>query len=226
MKKLLSAVCVASLSLSSLMAHALWVEKEGDATKVFFGDWDKDSKELTGKRLDNIKAKTVLPQGVGTEASREYDHIFIQTKHAGDVAVVEPIAPRKSRLADTVGRTLYMGRAGRSENKALLPLDLVPVAPHSNEFTLMLEGEPLPRASVTLWGPPKWSIALRSDDAGKVTFKTPWKGEYLAQVRHVDESKGEVDGVAYDQTTYAMSLNFSVEKGIGWGNTTDDCAKQ
>lgn len=226
MKKLLSAVCAASLGLSSLMAHALWVEKEGDATKVFFGDWDKNSKELTGKRLDNVKAEIVLPQGLGTETSREYDHILIQTKHAGDVAVIEPIAPRKSRLADTVGRTVYMGRAGRSERSVLLPLDLVPLSAQSNEFTVMLDGKPLPRASVTLWAPPKWSITLRSDDAGKVIFKTPWKGQYLAQVLHTDETKGEIDGVAYDQTTYAMSLNFSVEKGIDWGNAGDDCVKQ
>jgi uncharacterized GH25 family protein len=225
MKKLLSAVCIASLGLSSLMAHALWVEKEGEATKVFFGDWDTDSKELTGKRLDNIKAEILHPEGVGTETTREYDHILIQTKHAGDVGVVEPIAPRKSRLSDTINRTVYMGRAGRSESKVLLPLDLVPVEPNSNTFTVMLEGNPLPRASVTLWGPPKWSITVRSDEAGKVTFKTPWKGDYLAEVRHVDETKGELGGVTYDQSTYAMSLSFSVEKGIGWGNTSDDCAK-
>ncbi|MCG5496670.1 DUF4198 domain-containing protein [Ectothiorhodospira variabilis] len=203
--------------LAPAHAHYIWVEREADgAAKVRFGEWHRGIVEKTGGRLDNIQAAIVLPDSLKVSAERRPDHIRLATTHQGDLAVVEPMAPRAMRQATSVTRTTFMARAGRSEVKSLLELDLVPDAPGSNRFTLLFRGEPLARTRLTVYGPPRWEKSLATDQDGRVEVETPWAGQYLVEVNHVVEEGGEVADVSFDASRYNLVLSFSVDEGARW----------
>ncbi|WP_051321561.1 DUF4198 domain-containing protein [Chrysiogenes arsenatis] len=197
--------------LTSAQAHYLWLERENQTLRFYFGEWHKDLFETTGGRLDNFQADVVVPEGVTTGSERKADHVAISLKKAGDVGIVEAMAPRKSRLSDEVTRSILLGRAGRSEASALLPLDLVPAQPHSSQFTLVFDGAPVPNAKITVYTPAKEEFELATDGAGGITIDTSKAGQYLVLASHFDETGGELDGVRYDKTRYALTLSFRAD---------------
>ncbi|MBE0495692.1 MAG: DUF4198 domain-containing protein [Campylobacterales bacterium] len=205
------AVCV-GLALPA-MAHQLWLERDGDVVKEYFGHWPNFKENSDGKRLEAIKGTDVSPKGVLSKTERAFDHNVLHVNKAGDIGVIEAMEPRKGKLVEFIVRTLFLARHGRSESITLLALDLVPTAPNANTFTLMLEGKPLPATPVKVISPTSWSKTFRSDLDGKVTIETPWKGDYVAEVSYTDKTKGEVDGKPYEQTNYIMTLFFTTNEG-------------
>lgn len=208
------AVCV-GLVLPAL-AHQVWLERDGDVVKEYFGHWPNFKENSDGNRLGAIKGTAVSPKGVLAKTERAFDHNVLHVNKAGDIGVTEAMEPRKGKLVEFVVRTIFLARHGRSERVNLLALDLVPTAPNANTFTLMLEGKPLPATPVKVTSPTSWSKTFRSDLDGKVTIETPWKGDYVAEVSYEDKTKGEVEGKAYEQTNYIMTLFFSLESGMEW----------
>ncbi|MGP1449854.1 MAG: DUF4198 domain-containing protein [Wolinella sp.] len=215
MKKYLIATVAASLLGSSAMAHEVWLERDGNSIKTFFGHYTQGIKE-SGDRLNMIKANLYLPAGEIERKERATNYIEATAKSGSDIALVEAFKPRKSKLAPVISRTIFLARTGRSDNKNLLKLDLVPKTKDSDTFVITYDGEPLARTNVTLYAPNMWSMSFRSNDNGEITIKTPWKGRYFATLKHIDETKGEVDGEPYDQTSYVMTLTFDVESGLLW----------
>lgn len=217
MKKVLGALAlVAGFSLTA-GAHELWMERDGSEAKVYFGHWSHNFKELRSKeRLNIIKAETILPKEALKSKEMVEDGIALKLQNKGDVALIETLEPRKGRNVETIMRPTFLARNGRSEAKSLMELDLVPEAPNANSFTLLFRGKPLAKTKVTLYAPHKWSKSYMSDEAGKITIQTPWKGMYLASAHHVDETKGEVNGKAYEKSNYIMTVVFVNEAGIPW----------
>ena len=71
---------------------------------------------------------------------------------------------------------------------------------------------PLPKAEVTVYGPPKWKRVLTTDDEGRVTISTPWAGRYIVEAIHMDDKP---DGVSVQEREVA-TLSFVMTKGIQW----------
>ncbi len=83
-------------------------------------------------------------------------------------------------------------------------------------FTLKLRGQPLAKAEVKVFGPPKWQKSLRTDDQGHVTLETPWAGRYVIEVVHVEEKPGESEGESYNRLRHVSTLSFVMDQGIAW----------
>jgi len=209
-KSLLAVMAVIGLS-APLAAHQLWLEREGSVIHEYFGHFPSFKEKADGKRLDAIKGVELSPKEAYLKTVRGEDGIAIFVNKVGDMGVTEAMSPRKGKLSDVAVRTIFLAREGRSESKTLLALDMVPDAPNSNTFTLMIDGKPLPKAKVALTAPNTWSKNFMSDETGKVTLQTPWLGNYVAQLDYTDKTKGEAEGIAYDQTNYVMTLHFSVK---------------
>jgi hypothetical protein len=98
----------------------------------------------------------------------------------------------------------------------VLDLELIPVAANGSTFTRQLHGQPLAKAEVKVFGPPKCQKSWRTDDQGRVTPQTPWVSRYVIGVVHVGETPGESGGEAYNRLRHVSTLSFVVEEGIAW----------
>ncbi len=205
------------LVASGAMAHEVWLERDGKNAQMFFGHWTMDMTE-NKDRLEMFKLDQLAPKDRVKKVERMEKSIKLELASEGDVALTEVMKPRKSRLTPAVVQRVFLARAGRSETKNLLKLDLVPSAKNSNKMKVIFDGKPLAKQVVTLYGPHKWSKNFRSDDEGMVTLDTPWKGNYFADVRYTEEVKGEYEGVAFESKGYLLTLTFSVTEGIAWEN--------
>jgi uncharacterized GH25 family protein len=213
---------VATLAVASLpaAAHFVWLERDGNGpARVYFGEWANDQREKTGARLDSIKSPVVFQADRARPAAltREADHIAAAITAPGDVRLVEEgLAPRADRDAGGKSKTVFNARAGRTETKGALDLELVPTADGGNTFTLLFRGTPVPRAEVTVFGPPKWTKSHRTDANGQITIATPWAGFYVLEAAHQDDKAGGSGEGAYDRVKLVTTLTFVAENGIPW----------
>ncbi|MBB3181771.1 DUF4198 domain-containing protein [Variovorax sp. Sphag1AA] len=199
-----------ALAISSAAhAHFVWLEQspDGGEAKAYFGEWAEDLRETETGHLKLIAApRAVDAQGKQAPATRRADHFEVKAGASGDARLIG------AYVNDKGVASLYQARAGRNETVARNALELVPEAPGSNSFTLVLDGKPLPKTKVVLFGPPKWEKSFYSDDAGKLALQTPWPGQYVAEVSHTDTNAGGTwDGKPYVQTRHVATLSFIVK---------------
>lgn len=217
--RILSTLILATMA-GTASAHMVWLEREGTApvARAYFGEWAEDVREKAGGYLDMIKA----PQAFGTDPSkvlvltRKNDHIEIDAKGAGDVRLVEALAPREDKAKGGKGRTVFHAKAGRTETVSKLDFEIVPTAPNANTFVLKLNGQAVPKTEVTVFGPPKWSKVLHTDAEGRFSITTPWKGRYVIETAYQDSTAGEAAGVAFDRSRHVGTLSFEVAEGLPW----------
>lgn len=190
-------------------AHFVWLEQapDGGEAKAYFGEWADDLRETEAGHLKLVAApRAVDAEGRQTPAARHPDHFSVKPGASGDARLIG------AYINDKGVASLYQARAGRTETTARNALELVPAASGSNSFTLLLNGKPLPKTKVVLFGPPKWEKSFYSDDAGKLTVQTPWPGQYVAEVSHTEaDAAGTWDGKPYTQTRHVATLSFVVK---------------
>lgn len=195
---------------SVAQAHYLWIERDGDAAKVYFGEWQSNLREDDGKVMKAIQGITAFdPDKKPLALERKFDHFLIAGAGASDVHVYDEVMHRSSKV-------VYEIKDGRTATSAVANFELVPEAPDSNTFTLMLDGRPLPKSEIEVFGPPKWERKFTSDDSGKLTIDTPWAGYYVIRASYDDDSKGEFEGKKFDKIINVAILSFTVKKGIPW----------
>ncbi|MBN2644295.1 MAG: hypothetical protein JXR59_02335 [Desulfuromonadaceae bacterium] len=212
MRIFLLLLILVTMASSPVYAHNLWLERDGNGPiRVYFGHYDTGMLEQTGERLDIIKAETLFPADILVSQERRADHIELAVSKSGDVALEEAMKPRKTRIGQEIVRMVFMARCGRSETVALLSLDLVPQAPESNSFTLLLEGKPLPMTEITVYDPARQGRSYRTDAAGRVAIESTASGRYLLLASSILDRSGEVDAIAYDKIRYGFSLTYTVE---------------
>src|SRR5690606_2881627 len=99
-----------------------------------------------------------------------------------------------------------------------LVLGVVP-ASASGEFLVVYRGAPLPKADVSLVAASGWSLSGRTDEAGNVRFRLPWKRTDALLLRHKDPTpanRNTAQGAeqAYDAASVATTLTFVTSSGL------------
>ncbi|MEX0803712.1 MAG: DUF4198 domain-containing protein [Candidatus Binatia bacterium] len=201
-------------------AHYVWLERDGNGpARAYLGEWANDIHEKSGGMLDRIKAPRVSLGG-GDQAlaiKRNENNLEIAVKGRGDLRLVEnSMAPRQDKDKGGATKTIYYAKDGRSETAAKLDLELVPTKANGNTFVLLFLGAPVPKAEVTVFGPPKWEKHLSTDDQGRVTVPMPWAGRYVLEVIHFDDQPGGGDEEKFNRTRHISSLSFVQQDGIRW----------
>lgn len=218
-RMMLAATVLAGPLVSASQAHQVWLERDGTTARAYFGEPVENVRERSGALLDRIGGPRIF---VGDPAQplpvqRQPDHLSVTLPATqGDVRLVEDGLAPFGRVADQRTKTVMLAREGRSETRALLELELVPTVAGGNTFALLLRGQALPRAEVTLVAPPRWERRLRTDSEGKVTFPTPWTGRYVAEAIHTEEQSGGTGDGAYAKRRLVSTLSFEVTGGIAW----------
>ncbi len=198
-------------------AHFVWVERHEDGqARAYFGEWAEDLHEKTGGRLDTItvpRAFTTSPDSA-LPIDRRADHFEISVKNPS--ADLRFLALREETKEGNKSRTIYYAKAGRSETVGKLDLELVPTDPGGSTFILLFRGKPMPKADVTVIGPPKWEKPLHTDDQGRITVPTPWSGPYVLEASHVEEKTGGTGSEPFNRTRHVSTLWFIHPGGQPW----------
>jgi len=218
-QSVISAILLLALS-ENAQAHFVWLEREGEGpARAYFGEWIDDIREKTGGLLDRFKAPRAF---LGTSndllpVKRNENNLEFNAKGRGDVRFVDSSVPaREDKEKGGATKTIYYAKAGRAETAAKLDLELVPTAANGNTMVLIFLGAPLPKAELTIIGPPKWEKPLVTDEQGRVTLPTPWIGRYVLEVTHFDEKAGGSGDEKFNRTRHISSLSFVAQQGIRW----------
>jgi uncharacterized GH25 family protein len=216
---MISAILLLALS-ENAQAHFVWLERDGEGpARAYFGEWIDDIREKTGGLLDRFKAPRAF---LGTSndllpVKRNENNLEFNAKGRGDVRFVDSsVPPREDKEKGGATKTIYYAKAGRVETAAKLDLELVPTTSNGNTIVLVFFGAPLPKAEITIIGPPKWEKPLVTDEQGRVTVRTPWVGRYVLEVTHFDEKAGGSGDEKFNRTRHISSLSFVAQQGIRW----------
>lgn len=211
LKTIPSALAVLLLA-SPAAAHEVWLERDGAGpARVYLGEPAEPVPPGGDPEFAKLKTPVVFTAGQDKPAAltRKADHLEAAVSGPGDVRLVDSsvFAPWKGSKGALEG-AMFHARAGRSETRTALDLEIAPLAPNGDAFVVAYKGKPLADASVTLINPERWSKSFKTDAAGKVTVPTTWDGRYLLAINHTADEPGQVQGQDVTKIHHVSTLTF------------------
>jgi len=212
MKKFFSAFLAFSFFVSPAMAHEVWIERDGNApARIYLGEPAEAVPESGDPEFPKLKTPTLFTDSRDRPAAllRRANHIEAAVTAPGDVRLVddnvfEPWAGEDGKLQGVV----YHARAGRTETRHALDLEIVPLAANGDSFTVLWQGTPLPGAKLTIIDPDRWTKAYVADDKGVITAPARGKGRYLLSTTHDVEGERNLGGKTVASTVHVSTLTY------------------
>lgn len=188
--KTISMALLALVGLTSVaQAHEVWVERDGTGpARIYLGEPGEVLPEGGDPEFEKLKAPRLVPASSAAQ-TRKAGYIEVAAP-AGDVRLIDDSVFAPWGDEGKKEGVIYYARAGRSEAKAGLPLEIVPTAANADSFTLVCDGKPVPAAKLTVISPDKWTKELVTDAQGKVTLPLKEKGRFI--VTSSQEEKGDL----------------------------------
>lgn len=224
-KAALFTLAVAPFITANAQAHYLWIEQTNAGAQLFFGEVQEGVKEKSPGKLDNIKAPAASVQKAkgqaldATDARRmEQSFVIADSKGAAAVTVVEESLEVKDLTKHGLGlaKSNYYARAGNAAaGNATMALDVQQQA--ANRFTVTYRGQPLANAKLEVIAPNTWVQEHKTNAKGTVEINTPWRGQYVLHVLHVDATPGEHQGKKYESLRNHLTYTFVSPKGADPG---------
>jgi hypothetical protein len=220
-RRFFRAATAALLSLGligSAAAHSIWVEREGDGARIYFGEFDENLREASPGLLDRLKPDAKV---AGSDKALKVD------RQAGFFAVAGAMGKDDSIVAENVAITERRGDkptkvlnklgaryiADFKEQAPVNTLDIVP-AGKPGLFKVFYQGKPLAKAKLELIAESGWKHEFKSGADGVVEAPLPWRGAYVIEVQHTDATPGKLREEAYDSMRFASTLFFRVADGV------------
>lgn len=212
MKKWLAPLLVISAAATPAAAHEVWIERDGNApVRIYLGEPAEAVPESGDPEFPKLKTPLLFAGSREHPAPlvRRTNHIEAAVAAPGDVRLVddnvfEPWAGEDGKLQGVI----YHARAGRSETKHALDLEIVPLAANSDRFAVLWQGSPVSGAKLTIIDPDRWAKTTVADDKGVVAVPARGKGRYLLSTSH--EVKGErvLTGKTVASTVHVSTLTY------------------
>ena len=205
-------------------AHQMWLENAGGQARLHFGEFNDNLRETSPGRLDSFKGVPTLDQHTGAVAQRlqgqlgknSFNYSVAGTPDTLFAAATHPLIDRSKRnLPAMYWQPSARWVASLAQPVApTAPLDLVPTG-KPGELKVVYKGAPMPKAKVQLAAPSGWTREVETGEDGTVTFVTPWKGQYVAEVKHTDKTEGiTAQGEKYGEASYVTTLTFVLADGM------------
>lgn len=216
------------LSAASAQAHFLWIEIDNSGSKIFYGEPQELLKEKSPGKLDNMKGTKALVQSSAKGKIETVDAVrgaqsfgIPGSKKAVSVAASEEAVEVKDLTKHYLGiaKSNYYARAGQlpvaGTSAATLALDLQQQG--ANVYAFLYRGQPLKGAKLEVIAPNTWTQEHKTDSDGKVEINTPWRGQYVLHVLHIDRTPGEFEGKKYDNLRNHFTYTFVKKSGANPG---------
>ncbi|QIL43341.1 DUF4198 domain-containing protein [Acidovorax sp. HDW3] len=218
------AVALLTLGTTAAHAHQVWIENADGQARLHFGEFHMNLRETSPGSLDKFLAaptleqrssagSTQLPSTLGKDAFVASPQADAQTLFA---TAPYPVIDRSKRNLPAmlwVPAARWVAQAAQAVAPHAKALDLVPTG-KPGEFKAVFNGAPLSKVVVEMVAPSGWSLSQHSGEDGTVTFALPWKGQYVAEVKHTDKTPGEAHGKPYAEASYVTTLSFVQKDGM------------
>ncbi|HEU4855390.1 MAG TPA: DUF4198 domain-containing protein [Nitrosospira sp.] len=202
--------CLLSLDAA---AHALWLERDAGATRLYFGEYAENLRESSPGRLDSIiepRVTVVNAKGVEkpVEASCESNYFAIPAgKEAQDGAVLvqalkQSIREPQGQIPSPTYRRFLYTRLGSGGS---LPLD---IQESGNTLRLTYLGKPVPKTEIVVIAPNGWEKHLRTDEKGEATYSLLEPGLYVIEAKYEMHKPGEFEGKAYAVESHKVTRSL------------------
>ena len=221
MTPLLAALLLASAA--SAQAHQVWLENTAGQARLHFGEFNENLRETSPGALDKFKGVPTLEQRTGATAQRVdgqlgKDGFLYTVAGTPDTLLATATYPLIDRSKRNLPAMYWQPSARWVASLAqpvapTAPLDLVPTG-KPGQFKVVFKGAPLAKAKVQLAAPSGWTREAEAGEDGIVSFVTPWKGQYVAEVKHSDKTPGEAQGEKYGEASYLITLSFVLADGM------------
>ena len=215
------AAAAALLSLgfaAAAAAHSIWIEREGDGARIFFGEFDENLREASPGLLDRLDPQArVAGSDKELKVDRTAGFFAVAGPLGKDAAVVAEDARITERRGDKSAKVLSKLGARYSadfrEQPPVNALDIVP-AGKPGLFKVFYQGKPLAKAKLELIAESGWKREFKTDEQGAVDAPLPWRGAYVIEVQHSDATPGKLGEQAYESVRCASTLSFRVADGL------------
>lgn len=207
-KLFLAAALLGTSTLAS--AHEVWIERDGSApARIYLGEPAEPVPAGGDPEFAKLKAPRLVPLSSAAMVRRA-DHIEVAAGpgdvRAWDDNVFAPWGPATKREA-----VVYYARAGRSEPKAALPFEIVPVATAADTFTVIRDGRPLAGTEVTFVTPTRETRKLRADARGMVVVPPSGKGRYLLSAAAKEDGERRHGGTTIHTLHHITTTTYIAE---------------
>ena len=221
---LATALLGAAIASGSASAHQIWLQQEGKAASVYFGEFGDNLREASPGLLDKFSIGNVTwisaAGNKSLQASKTAGAFVLNGKVAAGESIIveEDNYPSWEEKKDgKATRTVWVPAArliadGKAQTPALT-LDLVPTG-KPGQFQVSYQGKPLAQAKVNAVVQSGWSKEAWSDAQGLVSFPLPWKGTYVLEVQHTDKTGGQRAGEPYDKAMYVTTVSLVQPQGV------------
>jgi len=217
-------VLAALLALSFIgaaSAHSLWLERQGDGLRLYFGEFEENLREASPGLLDRLSPQAkVAVAGEGDKALKVDKMAGFFTVagvvSADDSVVAEDVRIAERRTAEKVTRVLArLGARYVADFKERPPVNTLDVVPAGKPgaFKVFYQGKPLAKAKLELIAESGWKREFKTDEQGAVEAPLPWRGTYVIEVQHTDATPGKLGEEAYDTLRCASTLSFRLADG-------------
>ncbi|MCC2977415.1 DUF4198 domain-containing protein [Sphingomonas sp. PL-96] len=185
MKKMLFAALLAGLPATA-QAHEVWIERDGTGpARIYLGEPAEAMPEGGDPEFAKLKAPKLL---AAPKAALVRKAGYLEAAvPAGDVRAWDDSVFAPWGEPGKQESVVYYARAGRTETRAALPFEFVPVTPGGDRFRLVRDGKPVAAIEVTAIAPDKATTKLATDARGEVTVPAAAKGRYLLTAALKDE---------------------------------------
>lgn len=217
----LALACAIACFSGAAWAHHIWLEVDGQAVYLRFGEFGENLREVSPGSLDRIEpvARSSSPAGERPLAVGKRANGFALDGEvkAGDSVIAEdrryPIASRTRDGITT--RSMWWPAAryitDRSAQKPSLTLDVVPL--EDGKFRVFFKDKPLAKAKVEVMAAFGWSKEAWTADDGSFEVVLPWRGAYAFEVQHADRAPGKRGDESYDTASYVTTLTLVQAQG-------------
>ena len=213
---------------TAAQAHQAWIEQNAQGAKFYFGEFGENLREASPGLLDKFTLPTAhRVSSKGKEAvtvEKTANGFAIAARAAkGESLIAEETAypSWEKKQAGASQRGVYMPAArlvtDLREQAPQLTLDLVPTGRNEKgqvEVQAFFKGQPLPKAKVVVVTAAGWSQEHHTDEAGKLTVATPWRGTYVLELAHTNKAGGQRGEEKYDFADHVTSLTLTQPAGL------------
>lgn len=219
MNAVLRLAAVLFLTAGSASAHHVWLEPDGGATRLYFGEFGENLREASPGALDRLQPQARLV-GSGGEKALTVEKSATGFAVAGTAGSSDAIVAEDARFPMFTrkdgGKSIYWPAArlvGEGTTYAsVLTLDVVPVG--DDTYRVVFKGKPLAKAKVEVLTPAGWQRELHTAEDGTLKVALPWRGTYVLEVHHDDKTPGKRGEESYDVMNYVTSLTVVRSRGL------------
>jgi len=201
------AAVLSSTIATAASAHEVWIEHDRSGpAKIYFGEPVDVSEREIDRLTDPLVFTDDRSRPIAVTRTPDYLEAAVE---GSDVRLYDEnvFKPWKNDEGQAQASVFY-ARAGRSDTRALLDFEIVPVKANGDVFTVTFKGQPVPDAGVTLIVPDDWTKEIKADAQGRFTVPRKGAGRYILISHHAEDGDRQIGGEAVSRVYHVSTLSF------------------